>query len=124
MPWCPDCRIEYDPGIAVCPDCGADIVDELPQIRIGPPPKVVYIASTAAEAQIVEATLESAGIPAFVHPTSIAWPGESITDFDSPDLEVLVPADRLIKAQAVLNEQPVDEDELGRLADSTSDSSV
>jgi len=84
----------------------------------------VYTAGTAAEAQIVEATLESAGIPAFVQPTSVAWPGESITDFDSPDLVVLVEADRLIEAQAVLNEQPVDMEELGRLADSTSDSSV
>ena len=124
MPWCPDCRTEYDPGIAVCADCGADIVNELPPIRIGPPPKVVYIASTASEAKIVEATLESAGIPAFVQPTSVAWPGESITDFNSPDLDVLVPADRLIEAQAILREQPVDEEELERLADSTSDSPV
>jgi hypothetical protein len=124
MPWCPDCRTEYDPGVAACSDCGADLVDELPQIRIGSPPEVVYAASTAAEAQIVEATLEFAGIPAFVQPTSVAWPGENITDFDSPDLEVLVPADRLVEAQAVLHEQSVDEEELGRLADSTCDSSV
>lgn len=124
MPWCPDCKTEYDPGIAVCADCGADLVDELPQIRIGPPPEVAYVANTAAEAQIVEATLQAAGIPAFVQPTSVAWPGESITDVGSPDLAVLVPADRLTEAQEVLHEQAVDEEELARLADSTSDSST
>ena len=124
MPWCPDCKTEYDPGYTVCADCGAGLVDELPQIHIGPPPEVVYVAGTAAEARIVETTLKSAGIPAFVQPTSVAWPGESITDVDSPDLVVLVPADRLVEAQTVLNEQPVDEEELGRLADSATDSSV
>lgn len=124
MPWCPDCRLEYDPGIAVCPDCGADIVEELPEIRIGPPPEVVFTAATAAEAKIVLATLESAGIPAFVQPATVVLPGESITDDESPDLDVLVPVDRLTEAQAVLHEQLVDEEDLGRLADSSSDLSV
>lgn len=124
MPWCPDCIIEYDPGIAVCPDCGTDIVAELPYIPLDPPPEVVYTAGTWAEAKVVEATLESAGITAFVQPTSVAWPGESITHPESPDLEVLVPVDRLIEAQAVLREQLVDEEDLGRLADITTDSSV
>src|ERR1051325_7568076 len=111
MPWCPDCRPEYDPGIAKCVDCEVELVEELPEIRIGPPPVVVYKAATAFEAQIVEATLDSAGVEAFVQPTSVAWPGESITDFGSPDLLVLVPADRLLEAQSILKEQAVgDED--------------
>ena len=66
---------------------------------------------TAAEAQIVKATLKSAGIPAFVQPATIALPGESITDTDSPDLEVLVAVDRLTEARAVLCEQVADEEE-------------
>src|SRR5258708_9807571 len=124
MPWCPDCKIEYDPGIAICPDCGADIVVELPYIPLDPPPEIVYTAGTWAEAKVVEATLEAAGITAFVQPTSVAWPGESITHPESPDLGVLVPANRLTDAQVVLREQLVDEEELGLLADSATDSSV
>jgi hypothetical protein len=98
MPWCPDCHIEYDPGIAVCPDCGANIVAELPYIPLGPPPVVVYEANTATEAQIVKATLQTAGIAAFVQPSTAALPGQSITDDESPDLQVLVPPDRLVEA--------------------------
>ena len=124
MPWCPDCRVEYNPGIAACADCGANLVEALPEIRIGPPPEVVFTASIAAEAKVVEATLESAGIRAFVQPSTVVLPGESIADDDSPDLDVLVPADRLADAQAVLREQLVDEEELGRMADSSLDSTV
>lgn len=28
MPYCPDCRYIYRPGVEVCPDCGAELVDE------------------------------------------------------------------------------------------------
>lgn len=123
MPWCPDCRIEYDPGIITCADCDAFLVEELPEIRIGPPPEVVFVASTAPEAQIVKATLEAAGIPAYVQATSVAWPGESITDTASPDLRVLVEVDRLADARVVLAEKGLTDDELDRLANSSAESS-
>ncbi|MCX6343605.1 MAG: hypothetical protein NT018_00860 [Armatimonadetes bacterium] len=29
MPFCPSCKYEYLPGIAKCPDCHMDLVDEL-----------------------------------------------------------------------------------------------
>lgn len=31
MPWCPNCKTEYQEGIEVCSDCGAALVDELPE---------------------------------------------------------------------------------------------
>lgn len=31
MPWCPNCRTEYEEGVEVCADCGAALVDELPE---------------------------------------------------------------------------------------------
>lgn len=30
MPWCPKCKNEYREGIAVCSDCGCELVDEEP----------------------------------------------------------------------------------------------
>lgn len=33
MPWCPNCKTEYQEGIEVCADCGAKLVDELPAER-------------------------------------------------------------------------------------------
>lgn len=29
MPWCPNCKTEYQEGIEICADCGAALVDEL-----------------------------------------------------------------------------------------------
>ncbi len=31
MPFCPSCRYEYEPQVAVCPDCGEQLVDVLPE---------------------------------------------------------------------------------------------
>ncbi len=31
MPWCPSCKTEYQEGILQCADCGAMLVEELPQ---------------------------------------------------------------------------------------------
>jgi len=35
--FCPNCHYEYEPGIVACPDCGADLVAELPAIPPSPP---------------------------------------------------------------------------------------
>lgn len=118
MPWCPDCHTEYDPGITRCADCGADLVQNDPASLAGPAPVLVYEAGTASEAQVVEATLESEGIPAFVQPTSMAFPGESIVHDSSPDLDVYVPADLAHEAEDVLREPPISEEELAEMAES------
>ena len=31
MPWCPKCRNEYQKGVLLCSDCGATLVEELPE---------------------------------------------------------------------------------------------
>jgi hypothetical protein len=31
MPFCPSCRYEYKPGVWECPDCGARLVEKLPE---------------------------------------------------------------------------------------------
>ena len=31
MPYCPECRFEYRPSVRQCPDCGAGLVDHLPE---------------------------------------------------------------------------------------------
>ena len=36
MPWCPNCKTEYQEGIEKCADCGSDLVEELPEEEVLP----------------------------------------------------------------------------------------
>lgn len=71
MPWCPKCRAEYREGFTTCSDCGTDLADEP-----GPPSELkkngdieydreAYLTSVSnrIEAEMVEALLNSEGIP-------------------------------------------------------------
>ncbi|MFH1862931.1 MAG: hypothetical protein ABH878_08990, partial [bacterium] len=33
MHFCPECRFEYLPEVSTCPDCGAELVAELPELQ-------------------------------------------------------------------------------------------
>lgn len=35
MAWCPKCKCEYVEGIRVCADCGCELVEELPEEKMG-----------------------------------------------------------------------------------------
>ncbi|MBO4497362.1 MAG: hypothetical protein J5739_04065 [Lachnospiraceae bacterium] len=36
MPWCPNCKTEYQEGIEKCADCGSDLVEELTEEEVLP----------------------------------------------------------------------------------------
>lgn len=58
MPICPNCLYEYLPEVKVCPDCGAELVDELEQTDW----VVVYTSDKEYEIQMLKDSLESADI--------------------------------------------------------------
>lgn len=68
MPVCPNCKYEYVSGIKKCPDCGAELVDELPKEIILNEADwiVVYTTSLDYEAEMLKGNLESAGISAMI----------------------------------------------------------
>jgi len=74
MPFCPQCRYEYEIGIRQCPDCGAKLVDRLPEKTDDIPGERVYkdwipLASLTSQ-QMAEMVLESLrvkDIPAVIH---------------------------------------------------------
>lgn len=113
MPWCPECRTEYDPGIERCADCGALLTPELPPEDFGKDPVIVLRASTAHEAQVSVATLKAEGIPAFTAPPDVYVPqlGNPVVS-TTPEFLVWVPADAVEDAVRVLSEPPVSEEEL------------
>ncbi len=115
MPWCPECRTEYDPGIATCADCGAALVDELPP-EPEDDPVVALEAHDITEAQIAEATLEAEGIPAYVQAPGSLVPNVDPMADEPPELEVLVARDDAEAADAVLHEPAISEEELASLS--------
>lgn len=68
MPFCPNCKYEYLPGVKVCPDCEVELVEQLEEVKTYQSEDftMVYTCSEIYEAQIIKANLEGAGIPTFI----------------------------------------------------------
>ena len=99
MAFCPDCRYEYRNEIRVCPDCGAELVDdlpaedkeEIPEVRFVPLPNLpgrVY-------ADMVKGALEKKGIPCFIRAKGVGdayqFPGTTPME----GVRLFVPEDKL-----------------------------
>jgi len=73
MPYCPECRFEYRPGVDRCPDCGEALLEgspPAPEHQSLPPPgtELVLLCPVAdpTEAEIVRSALAEAGITALI----------------------------------------------------------
>lgn len=85
MAWCPKCKNEYQEGITVCADCGAELVDELPvEIETAP---VAYISEEELALKLVD----------YLKYSSIE--GEISYDEAQQAFAVLVPKDKLLSAK-------------------------
>jgi hypothetical protein len=69
MPFCPTCRFEYREGITHCPECGVDLVAELPPAEEAAPPpdpdtELVELIRMGdpSQAEVIQAALREAGI--------------------------------------------------------------
>ena len=118
MPWCPVCNTEYEEGRTVCSDCGATLTDTPPAPHSEP--VVVLHARTADEAHVAEATLAAEGIEAYVQrPDAVMPEYGNVEDMDSPQMDVVVPAEAAQRAREILSEPPISEEELTALADAS-----
>ncbi len=76
MPYCPNCKIEYDEGFRVCADCGAKLSKTLPKeppkerVAYGDPMNrtlLVTLADSMQSAMLIDVLNQNA-IPAFAQP--------------------------------------------------------
>jgi len=98
MPFCPVCRSEYRSGFSRCSDCGAELVDRLPEDPHQAPAREELLATRDPDLlPAVIAALTAAGIP---HWTA----GDESAGIYAGgiDVRVFVPADRLEEARALL----------------------
>lgn len=69
MPWCPHCKTGYQPGITKCVDCGAALIDHLPQEQLifdGQPVFLIEVHHDA-EAVLLVQLLQDNDIPVLQH---------------------------------------------------------
>ena len=66
MPYCAECRGEYEPGVDRCPDCDSPLVETIPPENPEADPDAslveVYTAPGDTEALVIKGLLESEGI--------------------------------------------------------------
>ncbi len=71
MPYCPECKSEYEEGILKCSDCGAALVPQLEeeQEEVHFPDEtytLVYVSNQIIDVDMVKANLDGAGIESFI----------------------------------------------------------
>lgn len=69
MPFCPNCRYEYQAGMRWCSDCGVELVEQLlPEGELPPTGSLVtvYIAKDMTEASLIKSFLEEFQIESFI----------------------------------------------------------
>lgn len=136
MPWCPKCKAEYREGFTECSTCQVPLVDTLPEENEVPEreefvlpegmekPIAVYTAKNRLEAETVCDLLRDHDIAVFDRPAAF----RQIQAYSGADarfgVEILVDASQTARARELIEEmnhdlaeQPVDEDELARLAE-------
>lgn len=112
MPFCPNCRYEYRPGVTICPDCKEHLLDQLPPKPLDNLENEflgdqdwIQIATLTSEqyAQMVQEGLRLQGIPIVVMSKTghFGYTGQMGTSSFRPvggGYQVLVPANRVEEA--------------------------
>ena len=68
MSYCPNCRFEYKEDVKRCPDCGARLVDKLPEEKPPESPNFVPLRNLPSRmyAQMLKEALENEGIASMI----------------------------------------------------------
>jgi hypothetical protein len=109
MPFCPNCRYEYVGGAQECPDCGAKLVEALPQEHVDKIDDVrivtVGVFPSQIQADMARIRLEAEGIEAAAIMSNPTWrtPGVFVPPI-SPGFRVQVREEDAARAAEILRE--------------------
>lgn len=106
MPFCPKCRCEYKPEVWKCPDCGARLVDELPQDTTPESPNFVPLRNLPSRmyAQMLQEALMREGIPSMIKSDDVAITFPSHGTTSAVPVIILVPEKHLKKADQIADQ--------------------
>ncbi len=119
MPYCPQCRYEYEVGVLVCPDCNRPLVDQLPpEVTAAESPDdswvVVGKVASQVKAEMAREALDSSQVPSVVLSSTFGAYGRGL-DFqfgvgnsDASGNVIMVPREyreeALVVLEAILGE--------------------
>ncbi len=106
MPFCPNCKYEYEPGVTICPDCGAALVDKLPEEAEPEPVKYVYLRDVPSRlyAEMLKGALEEKEIPCFIKGDDIGIMLGSYSTTSPVRISVWVDRNKLFEARKIAQE--------------------
>lgn len=115
MPFCPQCRSEYEDGVTRCSDCDEALVAELPPLETALPPteydnwKYVANLTSTAYAQMIEEALREADVPVVVISQSgyfgtSGMMGTALFNPAGNGYAVMIPAAHIAEADEVATE--------------------
>jgi len=106
MPFCPNCKYEYEAGVERCPDCGSSLVERLEEPHSEPRPEVplvklaeglrpmVEMLADILRRHAIQSVVRGAG-PAW----GLEWPGIA------PRAEILVRSDDLEQNRDLIKQE-------------------
>jgi hypothetical protein len=110
MLFCPNCKYEYRPGFTKCPDCGAELIDELPQEKTPEQAEDEWVDLVCIEtypydglAQAARTTLEAQGIRASLQ-NSVMSQADQFLVFADGGVRLMVPPEDAERAKAILEQ--------------------
>ena len=105
MPFCPECHASYEPGVVLCRNCRASLVDELPPGDADDLFADLRDVPDAVTGAMWQGALESQGLHAIVHSNALPAYGDVLRDWSTKAWGTLrVPRAEFDEASAVLED--------------------
>lgn len=102
MPYCPNCKYEYQDNIQECPDCGAKLVDKLEEETLE---NVKYVPfrtlPSRLYAEMLKEALENEGIPSIIKGDDVAIALGSYGTTSPVEVSIWVPEEDLERAEQI-----------------------
>ncbi len=102
MPYCPECKGEYEVGLASCPVCGCELEDDDEneetemlkdevEFQEGGKPVLIYQTNEPMNIELLEEALKDQGIPCLVKQNTGSFSGLSSLNAVYKDAKIFVP---------------------------------
>jgi hypothetical protein len=105
MPFCPNCRCEYEDNIEKCPDCGAKLVDELEEETFENIKYVLFRSlPSRLYAEMLQEALKNEGIPSIIKGDDVAITLGSYSTTSPVEVTIWVPEEDLERTEQIADQ--------------------